>query len=234
MAVEIVKGKPQAPSKFLIIGEPFSGKTTLAAKSPKPLFISTDGNAAKAGLDSIHVESVQDVRESVELAVKEKSYKTIVVDTIEGVVDLFTKQVLNEFNAQGFRTPDGKEISSLQDVPYGRATGVLNARVQAFANALAKMEKNVIVLSYTKRRMDDITGSIILDSEFKNIRLLTRFMDVQVLTSYDGEKYKAEVISKREIMAGEVNLGDIEPFLTAIGWELPRRSVKVGSTKGKK
>lgn len=231
MAVEVVKAKPQAPSKFLIIGEPFSGKTTLASKSPKPLFISTDGNAAKAGLDSIYVKSVQDVRESMELVMSNKEYKTVVIDTIEGIVDLFTKQVIDEFNKQGFRTTDGKEIQALADVPYGRATGVLNARVQNFANALANLPHNVIVLSYTKRRVDDITGSILLDSEFKNIRLLTRFMDAQVLTSYDGEKYKAQIISKREIMAGEVKLGDIEPFLQAIGYTLPKRSVKVGSTR---
>ena len=48
--VEVVKATPQAPSKFLIIGEPFSGKTTIASKAPAPLFMSTDGNAAKSGL----------------------------------------------------------------------------------------------------------------------------------------------------------------------------------------
>lgn len=234
MPVNIIKAKPVAPSKFLVIGEPFSGKTTLAAKAPKPLFISTDGNSSKMGLDTIFVKSVQDVREAMELAMKSKDYKTIVVDTIEGIVDIFTKQVMEEFNSQGFRTPDGKEIQALQDVPYGRATGVLNTRVQNFANALASMPHNVVVLSYTKRRADDLTGAIILESEFKNIRLLTRFMDAQILTSFDGEKHKAEIIHKREIMAGKVDLGEIEPFLAAIGWELPKRSIKVGTARGVK
>lgn len=231
MAVEIVKAKPQAPSKFLIIGEPFSGKTTIASKAPKPLFISTDGNAAKQGLDSVIVKTVEDVRESITLFIKSKDYETLVVDTIEGIVDIFTKNVLDEFNSQGFRNPDGSKIQSLADVPYGRATGVLNARIQAFANALAGLDKNVVILSYTKRRVDDVTNSIILDSEFKNIRFLTRFMDAQVLASYDGEKYKAQIISKREIMAGKVEYGSIEPFLRAIGWELPKKSVKVGKAR---
>jgi hypothetical protein len=231
MTVEIVKATPQAPSKFLVIGEPFAGKTTLAAKSPSPLFISTDGNAAKAGLHAVNVKSVTDIREAMELGVKSKDYKTLVIDTSEGIVDIFTKGVLDEFNKQGFKTTDGKNIASLNDVPYGRATGVLNSRVSAFANALANINMNVIVLSYTKRRIDDISGSIMLDSEFKNIRLLTRFMDAQVLTLFDGEKHKANIISKREIMAGKVDFGDIESFLTAIGWELPKKSVKVGKVK---
>lgn len=229
--VEIVKAKPQAPSKFLVIGEPFSGKTSLAAKAPAPLFISTDGNAAKMGLDAVNIKSVNDIREAMELGVKSKEYKTLVIDTIEGVVDIFTKEVLAEFNAQGFKQVNGQNIQSLSDVPYGRATGVLNARISAFANTLASLKMNIIILSYTKRRIDDISGSIMLDSEFKNIRLLTRFMDAQVLTSFDGEHHKAHIISKREIMAGAVELGEIEPFLGAIGWTLPKKSVRLGKAQ---
>jgi len=62
MPIKIVKAKPQAPSKFLVIGEPFSGKTTLASKAPKPVFLSTDGNAAQAGLDAINITYAEDVR----------------------------------------------------------------------------------------------------------------------------------------------------------------------------
>lgn len=230
MAVEIVQAKPQAPSKFLVIGEPFSGKTTLAAKSPKPIFISTDGNAARAGLTAINVNNVQDVREALKLAIEHKEFRTIVIDTIEGVVDLMTKQVIAEFNNAGARI-DGKPIQSLSDVPYGRATGALNARVQALANSLASIDKNVVILSYTKRQIDEVTNSVVLTSELKNIRLITRFMDAQVITMFDGERYTASVISKRDLMAGEVDYGEIESFLSAIGWTLPKKSVRVGKAK---
>lgn len=225
--VEIVKAKPQAPSKFLVIGEPFSGKTTLASKAPKPLFISTDGNAAKAGLDAVNVKSVDDIKEALKLGLTDKAYQTVVIDTLEGVIDLFTDQVLAEFTAMGFKSPDGRPLQSLQDVPYGKATGVLNKRIAGLAESLAGVEKNVIVLSYTKRRLDELTNSIVLDSEVKNIRLFTRFMDAQILTYFDGESHKANVVFKREIMAGDVEYGDIEPFLSACGWELPKKSVRI-------
>lgn len=233
MAVKITKATPKAPSKFLILGEPFSGKTTLASKAPKPVFISTDGNSAKMGLDSIIVKTVADIREALTLAVKSKEYKTIVVDTIEGIVDIFTKELLAELTSKGMTLPDGGKIESLQDVPFGKATGMLNKRLEAFSEALAGLDQNVIVLSYTKRRADDITGAIVLESEFKGIRFFTKFMDAQILTFYDGENHKASVIHKREVAAGKVNFGDIEKFLTAAGWTLPKKSVKVGSTRGK-
>lgn len=231
MAVQIVKAQPQAPSKFLIIGEPFSGKTTLAAKAPAPLFISTDGNAAKSGLDAVNVKSTSDINESITLALKSAEYKTIVLDTIEGIVDIFTKEIIDDANKMGLRANGGEPIKALTDIAYGKLTGQLNAKVQAFAEALATVKKNVIILSYSKRQLDETSGSMVLASELKNIRLITRFMDAQVLTHYDGEKYRANVISKREIMAGEVDLGEIEPFLGAIGWALPKKKTKLSGGK---
>ena len=231
MTVEIVHAKPQAPSKFLVIGEPFSGKTTLAAKSPKPIFISTDGNAAKAGLTAINVNTMQDIREALKLAVEAKEYRTIVIDTIEGIVDIMTRDVLDEFNRLGAKQATGQPIQSLSDVPFGKATGTLNNRISKFANSLALINKNVIILSYTKRQVDEFTNSIVLASELKNIRLITRFMDAQVITLFDGEKYTASIINKRDLMAGEVDYGEIESFLTVIGWTLPKKSVKVGKAK---
>lgn len=231
MAITIEKATPKAPSKFLIIGEPFSGKTTLASKAPKPLFISTDGNAAKSGLDAVNIKSVSDIKETMKLFMESKEYKTIVIDTIEGVVDIFTEEVLAEFKNAGFKAEGGGELKSLNDMSWGKGVGALNKRMSSFAASLARLDKNVIILSYTKRRMDDVSGSIILDSEFKNIRLFTKFMDAQIMTIYDGERYKANLISKREIMAGEVKLGEIEDFLPLIGWELPRMKTKVGKVR---
>lgn len=231
MAIQVVTGKPKAPSRFLVIGEPFSGKTTLAAKSPAPLFISTDGNAENAGLSAINVKTVAEIKESLELFITSKEYKTVVIDTIEGVVDIFSNEVLAEFQRMGITAEGGQPLQSLHDLSWGKGTAALNKRISMFAEALAGIPKNVIILSYTKRKIDDITGSIILDSEFKNIRLFTKFMDAQVITTFDGERYKAAIVSKREIMAGQVELGEIKNFLDLIGWELKKQSVKVGKAQ---
>lgn len=222
----IQKAKPQPPSKFIVMGDPLTGKTTLAAQAPRPLFISTDGNAAKAGLDAVNANSLKTVREAIDYFVAAKEYDTLVIDTVEGISDLFEKTVIDAYQQE-----TGQQITSLNDVPYGKLTGQFNRRVAAFAETLWAIPKNVIVLSYTKRRVDDVSGSIVLDSELKNIRLFTRFADGVILTSYDGEKYRVGVVSKRTVMAGEVEYGAIEPFLRAAGWELPAKKTKVGSTK---
>src|ERR1017187_341816 len=90
----IIKGKPQPPNKFIIMGEPMSGKTTLAAKAPKPLFISTDGNAAKAGLDAVNADSLSAVRDAINYFASSKDYDTLVIDTVEGIADLFEHSVI--------------------------------------------------------------------------------------------------------------------------------------------
>ena len=228
MAIKVVKSAPQAPSKFLIIGEPFSGKTTLAAKAPAPLFVSTDGNAAKAGHDAINVRSTADITEAIQYAIKSEEYKTIVLDTLEGIVDIMTKEIIAEANKMGLHASNGEKITALADVGFGKLTGKLNDKVQRFADALALVKKNVVILSYSKRQIDEVSGAYVLSSEFKNIRLITRFMDAQVHTQYDGERYDARIISKREIVSGDVDLSEIEDFLSAIGWDLPKRKTKLG------
>lgn len=222
----IKKAKPQAPSKFIVMGDPMTGKTTLAAKSPKPLFISTDGNAAKAGLDAIDADSLTTIREAINYFNNDPEYETLVIDTIEGIADLFEKNVIDKYKAD-----TGIAVSGLADVPYGKLTGQFNRKLSNFAETLWSIPKNVIVLSYTKRRMDDMSGSIVLDSELKSIRHFTKFADGIILTTYDGEKYRAGVVSKRTVMAGKVEYGDIEPFLAAAGWELAAKKTKVGSLK---
>lgn len=226
MSLNIIKASPQAPSKFIVMGDPMTGKTTLAAKAPKPLFISTDGNAAKAGLDAINATSLGDIREAIDYFVNAKEYETLVIDTIEGIADLFEKIVIDNFNQE-----NGQAVTALTDVAYGKLTGQFNRRVAAFAETLWKLPKNVIVITYTKRQVDDVSGSIVLSSELKSINKFTKFADGLILTSYDGEKYRAQVVSKRTVMAGEVKYGGIEPFLRSAGWELPAKKTKVGTTR---
>lgn len=222
----IKKATPKAPSKFVVMGDPFTGKTTLAAKAPKPLFISMDGNAAKAGLDAVEPKNLQEIRETIDFFVGSDEYETLVIDTVEGVADLFEKSVIDGWNQE-----NGQAVTALTDVPYGKLTGQFNRRIAAFAETLWALPKNVVVLTYTKRQVDDVSQSIVLSSELKSIRQFTRFADGIILTSYDGEHYRANVVSKRTVMAGEVKYGDIEPFLRAGGWELPVKKTKIGSTK---
>lgn len=222
----IVKGKPAAPSKFIVIGAPMSGKTTLAAKAPKPLFISTDGNAAKAGLTAINVNSLDILKQAIGHFKESSDYDTLVIDTIEGIADLFEKAIIETHIKE-----TGNPITSLNDVPYGKLTGQFNRRLGLFSETLMGLPRNVVILSYTKRQVDEVSGSIVLSSELKNIRQFTKFADGVIMTGYDGEKFEARVVNRRTVMAGEVEYGSIEPFLLASGWELPKKKVKVGTTK---
>lgn len=226
MALNIHKAKPTPPSKFIIMGDPMTGKTTLAAKAPKPLFISTDGNAAKAGLDAVDADSLATVKEAIDFFANSDEYQTLVIDTIEGIADLF-----EQFVIASHKKETGVEVTALTDVAYGKLTGQFNRRMAGFAETLWSVPKNVMILTYTKRQVDDVSGSIILASELKSIRQFTRFSDGIILTSYDGERYRAQTVSRRTVMAGEVKYGAIEPFLKAAGWEMPQRKTKVGTTK---
>lgn len=223
----IIKGKPAAPSKFIVFGDPLSGKTTLAAKAPRPLFISTDDNARKAGLHAVKADTLGTVREAIEYFNDSKEYDTLVIDTVEGIVELIEKSVIDKYNQESGQAP----IQALTDVAYGKLTGQFKKRVAAFSETLWGIEKNVVVLSYAKKQVDDVSGNIIITSELKDIRLFTKFADAVIMTGYDGDKYTCRITDKRTVMAGEVEYGPIEDFLKAAGWDLPQKKKKVGSTK---
>jgi hypothetical protein len=150
----------------------------------------------------------------------------LVIDTLEGLADMFERELIDSYNATAEHS-----ISALNDVPYGRLTSLFNKRIANFSETLWQLPKNVIVLTYTKRRNDDVTGSIVLDSEVKSIRHFTKFADAIMVTTFDGERYQARVASKRTVAAGKVEYGAIEEFLRAAGWELPVRKTKLGTVK---
>lgn len=222
----IKKNKPSPPSKFIIMGDPLTGKTTLAAKAPKPLFVSTDGNAAKAGLDAVSAESLEIVRQVITSFATDPNYETLVIDTIEGIADLFEKSLIDKYNQE-----NGTKISALSDVSFGRLIGQYNRRIAAFSETLYNLKKNVIIITYAKRQIDEINKSIVLTSELKSIRQFTRFADGIILTTYDGDKYSARATAKRTVVNSDSDNGSIEPFLKAAGWGLPQRKVKLGDTK---
>lgn len=222
----ISKATPAAPSKFLVMGDPLTGKTTLAANAPRPLFISTDGNAAKAGLHAIAADSLKTVREAIDYFVESDKYDTLVIDTVEGIAELFEQTVIDQYN-----TETNAGVTALTDVAYGKLTGQLNKRIASFAETLWGIQKNVIVLTYTKRKIDELSGNMILVSELKSIQQFTRFADGVILTSFDGEKHRAQVVHKRTVVEGEVDYGSIAGFLTAAGWEMPKKKIKLGGGK---
>jgi archaellum biogenesis ATPase FlaH len=224
--VEITKNQPGIPRLMIVMGDPGAGKTTLAAKAPKALFISTDGNATKIGLDSINVSTAEDIAESITIATNDKAYESIIIDTIEGFADILTPLALQRYN-----TANNAHYESAAEVPFYGANRYLNDMLNKIFDMLHELSKTktVIVLTYTKRVFDEPTQAYRIDSELKNLRQLTKYADARFWTQYDGAKYQSRLEMKRDFPSDAIIPKALATWLELAGWSLPKKSTKLKS-----
>lgn len=153
---QVTTRKRRRPPYLVIYGPPGAGKSTVASKAPKPIFIQTE-----RGLDQITVDRLpipKDFRELwdqiVALDSEEHDYETIVVDTLDAVELLIWQRVCQE----------GK-CKSIEDYAGGYGKGFTRAReiFTGLLNKLSEMsERFTVVLichSHVKTISDPMLGT---------------------------------------------------------------------------
>lgn len=128
----VTKGKRETPLRILIAGVGGVGKTTFAASAPSPIFLSPEG-----GDDNFDVarfpapETWGHVLEAVRLLAEERhNYKTLVIDTLDGLEPLVWRSVVER---------DSK-ARSIEDVGGGYGKGY-TAAVDEWRMLLASLER---------------------------------------------------------------------------------------------
>jgi hypothetical protein len=131
-----VKLKKPDPQIIAVYGEPMAGKTTFAGKGEKVLFLSFDGNAEKAGYNSEKPKNIDEVKEYIDLA-PDAGYKTVVIDTVEDMVNLFEQNIITKYKAKSLKDANGG---------WGAGTGELNRDITEVINKLSNSDLKVFYL----------------------------------------------------------------------------------------
>lgn len=124
--------------KMALYGEPGVGKSTFAAKAPKPFFITTDGNYEWLDLpekDHIQVNSWEEAKKA--FAKDFTDYETIVVDLTE---DLF-KWCEAEFCVKN-------RIDHVSDIGYGKGYDITRNNFFIEMCKLIGLDKNIIFIMH--------------------------------------------------------------------------------------
>lgn len=156
--------------KLWIYGQPFSGKTTIADKFPDPLMINSDGNVKYVTAPYITITDRVEVngritkttmawevfKETIdELALKQNTFKTIVVDLLEDMYEHCRKYVYKELG-----------ITHESDGGYGKGWDMVKTEFLSTLKKLVNLDyENIILISQetisediTKRSGDKITA----------------------------------------------------------------------------
>ena len=127
MALKIEKGKQVKPPKVVIYGPEGIGKTTLASKFPKPIFIDFEGGSSRLDVDRIpRPSSLGELKAIIdELQRDAGGYRTLVLDTADWLELLVVDHVCAE-----------RKVKALGEVAYGQG---YNLVADCFAQLLDRL-----------------------------------------------------------------------------------------------
>jgi hypothetical protein len=140
MPIEITSGRKQRAQKIVIYGVEGVGKTHLAAKFPKPVFIDTEGGTDSHDVNRISVSSSEELDQALPLACE--NCETLVIDSIDWGEKLLKEKICKA---------NGK--SGIEEFGYGKGWTYLREELDKFLFTLdGVMRKgiNVILVAHSQ------------------------------------------------------------------------------------
>lgn len=150
--MKIISGRVKKPFNVLLYGQPGSGKSTWASKSPNPIFIASD-ELDELDIDRLpKVKSQSEVEAQLDWLLKEKhDYKTLVVDTIDEIEKIIHQEILNEEKSDKTRSMNKAKGG------YGNAYAVALDRTTQIKNKMERLRNekgmNLITLCHSTTRV---------------------------------------------------------------------------------
>jgi hypothetical protein len=105
--LKISKGKVKRAQRVVLYSIEGVGKSTFASHFPKPFFIDAEKGSHHLEVDRVEVTTWAEVQEAVKFVLEDKSYKTLVIDTADGIEDLLIKQMCKSDGVDGIEQVDG-------------------------------------------------------------------------------------------------------------------------------
>lgn len=210
---------------ILIFGERKIGKTSLANLFPKALTLAFEVGYKGLRLYKNDMESWKTARAALRALKKDKTYKTIVIDTAD-IAYKFCEAHVNDEN--GVEDPG--------DLPYGKGWRAIRKEFEGWLNALAKTGKGVIILSHAGDQdittRDGETYSRLMPTMAKQAReIIEGMVDVWGCYQYAGKRRVLTILGDEDVSAGH---RFVDQFRTPDGRRLRRISMGKSAEQGYK
>jgi hypothetical protein len=222
--VTINTGKlPNKPYRVVIHGQEGVGKSTLASKFPKPLFIDVEGSTDRMDVARTEkpkswanlLQQINDIRKS-----PPAGYKTLVIDTVDWAQRLCATHII-ECNPG----KDGELRDSIESFGYGRGYTLLAEEFGRLLDVLSELRDsigwNIVLVCHTAIRKFELpeeegaydrwemklerrpAGSTSCFSLVKEWSELLLFACYKTIVSVDDQTKKAKVCGEQRILRTE-------------------------------
>lgn len=172
--------------RWLIHGWPKTGKTSLAAMFPDPLFLQTEDGCRAISVYALPVDSWAGIKSIAEALHKEEhGYKTVVLDVTERLYDLLCEDVAK---AAG--------VKHISDMGYGAGWAMVNRKFHAFLEYLTGVGLCPVAICHSTVIKDN-SGPVEISRVVPNLpasarKVLVGWADVTLYLEVEFTEDKAE------------------------------------------
>jgi hypothetical protein len=139
--MKITSGKQTRAQRVVIYGVESVGKSTFAAKFPKPLFLDIESGTAHLDVDRVEIGNWAELLGAL-VACKTTDYETIIIDSADWAERLCTEDLLASSKKQ-----------SIEDFGFGKGWVMVAERMSrmlAAVDHLIECGKNVVLIAHSK------------------------------------------------------------------------------------
>ena len=139
--MKITKGKQQRAQRVVLYGVESVGKSTFAAKFPRPLFLDIEGGTSHLDVDRCEISTWKQLTDALAEA-KATDYKTIVIDSADWAERLCVEDLLAS-----------TKKTSIEDFGFGKGWVMVAERMSRFLSSVDQLidsGKNVVMIAHSK------------------------------------------------------------------------------------
>jgi len=151
--MELIKGKQVKAQRIVIYGPEGIGKSTLASKFPKPIFVDTEGSTAELDVERMPKPSSWNMlKEQIKWA-SLQDYQTIIIDTVDWAERLCIEHICA---LRGMESLGGAK-------DYGQSYNMLYMEWSKLLNYLVDLSDkgiNIVLLAHAQQRRTDLPNEM--------------------------------------------------------------------------
>ena len=139
--MKITKGKQQRAQRVVLYGVESVGKSTFAAKFPRPLFLDIEGGTSHLDVDRCEIGTWKQLTDALAEA-KATDYKTVVIDSADWAERLCVEDLLAS-----------TKKTSVEDFGFGKGWVMVAERMSRFLSSVDQLidaGKNVVLIAHSK------------------------------------------------------------------------------------
>lgn len=173
---------------IMIVGKSKSGKSTIAAQAPNPVFLMTEnGGEALTGFTPVPIASWSDFKQAVNQLCTTKArekFQTVVIDTYTNLILL-----LDKFIGQKMTT-DKVSMDFGSDADYGKGTKAMRNELGIQLQKLANQGYLLLNIVHAEDKVDFETGKEYIGTSLSNslYGLAEKFVDQVVFLRRDEDR----------------------------------------------